>query len=64
MQDVKTLALALLYKWVSDKKIPHIRAGMAEELEGLVLAILADKEAKQAASRNLTSLENTKNQES
>lgn len=36
MNEIKTKALAFLYKWVSEGKIPHIRKGMTEELEGLI----------------------------
>lgn len=57
MQNLKALALEQLYTWVSEKKIPHIRAGMVEDLEGLILKVLADTEARLSAQRTISRAE-------
>ena len=41
----------LLHKWLSEKKIAHIRPGMVEDVEKLVFDILTQMVAEKAADR-------------
>ena len=41
----------LLHKWLEDKKIPHIRSGMVDDVEQFILDVLQQLEAHKIAER-------------
>lgn len=49
--DLKTKILEFLYRQVSKNNINQIRKGMCEEFEEFILAVLAEQETKNAATR-------------
>ncbi len=49
--DLRQKILKLLYKQVSENKIPQIRKGMVEDFEQLVLDELAEAESQRSAAR-------------
>jgi hypothetical protein len=62
MSQIKTKALEFLYKWTQEAKVPHIKKGMAEDLEAFVLCFLSEAQAHQTANRVANTLEETKDE--
>jgi len=49
--DLKSQILEFLYDQVSQNKIPQIKKGMVEDLEGFIAKLLAELESARAAER-------------
>lgn len=57
MQDLKTVCLKFLHKWVEENKIPHIRKGMTDDLERLIVLVQSETELKKSAERMMSGSE-------
>jgi len=51
MNGLKIKTLEFLHGWLNDNKIAQIRKGMPEDLENLILSIIADAETQRSAER-------------
>ena len=60
--NLKSRILEFLYEQVSTNKIPHLKRGMAEDLEAFIMKILAEQQAVKAANRMTASVQEDLNE--
>ena len=61
--NLKAKILEFLYEQVSTNKIPHLKRGMAEDLEAFIMKILAEQQAVTVANKMAASVQEDVNED-